>query len=267
MSPFLSTLAAGSSRGFGKNMGVKSFGRRYAESMTNYTGGTIYEVASPGNIDSYLDAATAEQDAILLVGPGTYNSNATDGDTYNSCPWRRKNVLIAGDTNDASTHIWTLNHSARRGKHLFTGGYSGTSNWKQAAFLHIKRPATSTTNYINAFAGQYNGYAINGGIVNCIFDSQGGGISWTYDNSNVGGNVKVNRCSFINYSAWYSSYSGTIGTNRVGNTLFGGARTSTFTDQGGNVEYATINSTTGDYSTATYPTAGHLYVPNTNYIY
>lgn len=267
MSPFLSTLAAGSSRGFGKNMGVKSFGRRYAESMTNYTGGTIYEVASPGNIDSYLDAATAEQDAILLVGAGTYNSNALQGDAYNSCPWRKKNVLIAGDTNDATTHIWTLNHTGQRGKHLFTGGYSGTSNWKQAAFLHIKRPATSTTNYINAIAGQVTNYSINGGIVNCIFDSQGGGISWIYDNNNASHNVKINRCSIINYSAWYSNYSGSSSAVRVGNTLFSGARTTTFSDQGGNVESATINSTTAAYSTATYPSAGHLYVPNTNYIY
>ena len=212
MSPLITTLAGGSSRGFGKNMGVKTAGRKYAEGYLSAYGGSLIELDTPGDFSSTLDAASPG-DAILFVEPGTYTSQATAGDAYNSCPWRKKQVLICGDTNDANEMVWGLNHAGQRGKHLWTGGYSEASqypNQKRCAYVHIKRYATSSTNYINALAGMVTNINMYGIMRNCIFDSQGGGISWIYDNNGRFANqVYVQYCTFFNYGgAWYNSYSG-----------------------------------------------------------
>lgn len=250
-------------------IGVGNAGSLYATSYLAATGGSLIEVSTTGSINTALDNAS-DGDAILLKTAGTYSVTCTTTDAYGSDPWRAKNVLIVGDVDDAGDITLIISKGSPRGMHLFAGG-STTHNpsiYKQMAFLTAFKNETSTTSYINALVAQVatSGPA-QGRMVNCIHNSNTGGISWIYNNSLLTTiDVEFVRCTFINYGTWYAKYSGSNDVITVSNTLFSGATVANYVDGGFNVTSATVNNTTGSYDTGTYSTAGHLFIPNTDVV-
>lgn len=248
---------------------IDAYGLDYANSYITTTGGSITTFTSTsGSIDTAID--NLSDGDVLLLSSGSYTLTSKSAGYLTSCPWRNKNILIAGAVLDANDVEITLTHNSERGKHIFAEA-SGTNIptiRKQMAFLRLKRLATSTTSYINSLCGGPTTYEAKGRMVNCILDLNNGNVSWHYDNSGTTGHdVKFIRTTFINYNTWGASYSGTAGIIDVDNCLFDSTTVTnkaTLTDC---VQSATITTSNGNYSTASYATAGHLYVPNTTAVF
>jgi hypothetical protein len=248
-------------------------GSAYASSYLATTGGSLIEITIPGSLNATLDNAS-DGDAILLKTAGTYTVNNLQTDAYGSCPWRLKNVLIAGDTEDASDFVVEFTKTAQRGMHLFAGGNttSPPSINKQGAFITFYTQNTSGTSYINALVAVVsNGSTAppKGRLVNCYIDQNTGDISWHYNNGNeVSIDVEFVRCTFANYTNWDASYSGRDDVITVTSSLFDGTTDTTeYVDGGGNTYSATVDTTNRTYSTSSYSTSGHLYIPNTTAVF
>jgi hypothetical protein len=246
-------------------------GSDYAASYIATTGGSITNFgATSGSLNSAIDALSDGD--VLLLQAGSYTLTSVQSASYTSCPWRNANVLIAGDVADPNDVVIELTHSADRGKHIFGEG-SGTDKVpsinKQMAFCRLKRLATSPTSYVNALAIGYGANPAKGRMVNCILDLNDSYVSWTYDNATTTDHdVKFIRTTFLNYNAWQASYTGSTGIIKVDNCVFDD--TTQETDRATLTDCETSVSVTisdGSYSTATYTTAGHLYVPNATAIF
>jgi len=245
-------------------------GALYAQSYIATTSGSIVEhVPTSGSLNSAIDALS-DGDALVLQ-PGSYTITALQCQGYGSDSWRKKNILIAGNTEDANDVVLEVTHSAQRGKHIFAGVDTAyhpahTIN-KQIAFVRYKRLATSTTNYINAFGGGYSSDPPKGRAVNCIFDFNNSYMSWFYDNYNRDYNdIKIVRCTFLNYNVWVSSYSGNSAAVVVVDSLFDDTSTNDKASVTSSTASATITVADGSYNTSTYGD-GHLYIPNTTAVF
>lgn len=255
-------------------VGGKTFGRLYAESYIAATSGSIIEVFTTDDLETEINNSS-DGDALLLE-PGSYTTDAQIVTaSFNSDPFRGKNILIVGDTDAAQDVVVEVDNDgdgAVRDHPVFTRAPTGTSTptiYRQLAFLVYKRLQTTGTNYANALVrGNTDGLGPPKGVmVNCYFDSNNGDVSWHYDNSNTAIDVRFIRCTFGNYANWDASYTGLDNVLDVGNCLFDKTTdTSEYVNLGGNVTSATVDITNRTYDTATYPTAGHLYVPNTDVI-
>lgn len=243
-------------------------GTDYANSYVATTGGTIV-TASPGSLNSLIDGRSDGD--VLLLADGTYTlTSTTVQSSFFSDPFRGKNILICGATS-AENVIVELDHTGDRDKGIFVGAttsYTPTVN-RQMAFITCKRLDTSATSYINSLVRINGNPKSLGRMVNCYFDNNNGNISWHYDNdSTTGSDVQFIRCTFANYNTWQASYTGRDDQVTVGSCLFANTTDQTeYVDGGGNVFPATVNTTTRTYDTATYPTAGHLYVPNATAVF
>ena len=248
------------------------FGSDYAASYIATTGGSITNFSgTTGSLNSAIDALSDGD--VLLLQAGSYTLTSVNSASYTSCPWRNKNVLIAGDVTDANDVVIELTHSGDRGKHIFAEGSAGTNRVptvnKQMAFCRLKRLATSPTSYVNALAIGYGTTPAKGRMVNCILDLNDSYVSWTYDNATTTDHdVKFIRTTFLNYNAWQASYTGSTGIIKVDNCVFDDSTQAsdraTLTDCGVSVS---VTVSDGSYSTAAYPTAGHLYVPNATAVF
>jgi len=250
---------------------VATEGYNYAQSYIATTGGSITTVTSAGSINTALNNLS-DGDVLLLASGNTYTvtSEATDG--YGNDPWRHKNVLICGDTDDAANVVLEWTKAAGRGMHIFGGGDSThvpTVN-KQSAFVTWYTQQTSETSYINALVAQVASTGpAKGRLVNCYIDQSTGGISWHYNNGNLTTiDVEFIRCTFANYSSWYESYSGRDDVITVTDCLFDDSTDTTeYVNGGGNTTGATVDTTNRSYNTGTYTSSGHLYIPNTTAVF
>lgn len=263
--------AAGSAGG-----GAKTFGRLYAESYTAATSGSIIEVATTDDLETEINSSS-DGDALLLE-PGTYDTDCQIVVTNSiSDVFRGKNILIVGDTDTAQDVLVNVDNDGdgtSRDHPIFAPSIgSAPTIYRQLAFLSYKRIQISTTNYISSLVSAYvSADSPMGVMVNCYFDNNNSAgsanVSWHYNNSNSSTiDVRFVRCTFASYDTWSASYSGLDNVVDVGSCLFSGATDTTeYVNLGGNVTSATIDTANRTYNTSTYPTAGHLYVPNTNVI-
>lgn len=253
---------------------AKTFGRLYAESYIAASGGSIIEVATTDDLETEINNSS-DNDALLLE-PGSYAYDALTRGSFYSDPFRGKNILIVGDTNEAQEVLVEVNHdgeAAARDHPIFTDN-TGPTIYRQLAFLAFKRLAITGTNYADALVrgNDTEVRSPRGVMVNCYFDNNNfdlrADISWHYDNNNrTTIDVRFIRCTFAYYQDWQASYSGLDNVLDVGNCLFDKTTDTTeYVNLGGNVVNAVIDTTNRTYDTATYPTAGHLYVPNTDVI-
>jgi len=252
------------------SFGSGTNGSDYVQNYLLSTGGSLNTVNTSDDLRQIIDNAS-DGDAIL-ISPGTYQIGPKDADyPAERSIFGDSDVLICGDTDDAADVVIDFNHdeyTSVRDHPVFIGSTPSTNT--QLAFLtYFRNPdATISTNYNTAMALLSNTDCF-GIAVNVYFDLDNDNVSWHYDNSNSSGNdVRFIRCTFANYSDWLSSYSGRDDQIDVGNCLFNGSiETGEFIDLGGNVTNASINETSRTYSTSTYSSAGHLYVPNTDAIF
>jgi len=244
--------------GGGGGGGVAATGDGYADSYIANTGGTKFTYSIPGNINTVIDGMS-DGDALVL-GIGAYTVNCLAADSYSSDMFRRKNILITGETADASDVVLEPLFGAQRGKHIFTKNtYMVPDFTRQLAFLRLNRTSSSGTNYINALAGAVSGSMYKGVAVNCIIDINGD-VSWTYDNNNTSGDhIKWVRCSFVNYTAWDNKYTGNLAGITVQECVF-----ETTYQTGVNLIGVSYSNVAVDanynYNAASY-VAGHLFLP------
>lgn len=183
------------------------------------TSGNLTSVTYAGsgvqNLNATIDAMT-DGDALLLE-PGEYEidgiEDTTDGGRHTNDYIRMRNIAICGKTFDPADIIIHLREgSAPSGYDPIFGAYSGTdTNWLRH-FSHVRliRYSSDSTAWATAIDGYHNGDT-KGYAKNVIFDFNSGIVSWKYNNSGGTSKVKVEDCSFVNYSAWLSSYSGQSG--------------------------------------------------------
>ena len=248
----------------------EAVGTPYATSYLATTGGSLIN-ATPGSLDTVIDNAS-DGDAILLES-GAYTINATPFGSYTSDPFRQKNILICGAAS-AEYVVVTVDHdgtSAVRDHPVFSGSdssHTSTVN-RQMAFLTFLRQQTSTLNYSSSLVYGNGAPSPIGRMVNCYFDSNNGNLSWHYDNTaSTTIDVEFVRCTFANYATWQASYTGRDDVLTVTSCLFDDTTDTTeYVNGGGNVVSATVDTTARTYDTATYATAGHLYVPNTTAVF
>ena len=250
-------------------------GRKYAESYIATTGGTITPVATTDNLTTAVSNATDGD--VLLLAEGSHDlDGAIVQSGFISDPFQKKNVLICGDTDIPQNVL--INYDADGTAAVRDGGIFNSdnavacSNYRQIAFLAFRTVQTHTLSYSSTLV--HNGYGGSsypaiGRATNCYIDYNNGNIAWIYDNSNATNvDVEWTRCTFANYFSWVTKYSGANGVNTVTSCLFDDTTvTAEYTDGGGNVASATVDTTNRTYSTGTYPTAGHLYIPNTTAIF
>lgn len=243
-----------------------SSGGQYATSYIATTLGSITEHGSTsGSLNSAIDALS-DGDALLLAA-GSYTIDALQCQGYGSDSWRNKNILIAGNTQNANDVVLEVTHSAQRGKHIFasvdTATYPAATVNKQIAFVRYKRLATSTTSYINAIAVGYSSDPAAGRAVNCIFDFNNSNVCWMYDNYNrTTHDIEFVRCTFLNFNGWVASYSGAAGQIIVGDSMFDAAYSTELRATVTSSTTAYVSVADGSYNTSTY-SDGHLYIPNT----
>jgi len=235
-----------------------TFGEDYANSYLATTGGSL--LTASGSIDSTIDSAS-DGDAILIPS-GTHTITPLSSQNGRD-PFRLKNVLIVGDTNDPTTVTIDYNPDANgneRDHPLFSNrGYtSAASTYKQMAFCTMFRNADTYlgTNYSNALCRLFD--PTEGIMINVYIDLDTQDVSWHYDNGNSSDNdVRFIRCTFANYGTWQSDYSGRDDQITVSNCAFEGTTlTGSYVDGGGNVTNTTSAST-----------AGYNYVPNTTAVF
>jgi len=250
---------------------ASSSGGQYATSYIATTSGSITEHGvTSGTLNDAIDALSDGD--VLLLAAGSYTITALQCQGYGSDSWRNKNILIAGDTEDANDVVLEVTHSAQRGKHIFasvnTATYPAATVNKQIAFVRYKRLATSGTNYINAIAVGYSTDPAAGRAVNCIFDFNNSNVCWMYDNyARTTHDIEFVRCTFLNYATWGGSYSGAAGQIIVGDCLFDDTySTETRATVTSSTASATITVADGSYNTSTYGD-GHLYIPNTTAVF
>jgi hypothetical protein len=245
---------------------ISTLGRDYVSSYLATTGGSLITVSSGGDLRAAIDGAT-DGDAIL-VNEGTYQLGpAVGSDTLHS----GKDVLIAGNTDVPQNVVLDFDHDTNtdiRDHDVFSTSCSTTNC--QIAFLTFFRNPTTTinTNYNSTILGGGNG-TTKGIAVNVYFDLDDKLVAWHYDNNeNTAHDVRFLRCTFANYSTWTTSYSGRNDVIDVGNCLFDDTTvTNEYVNLGDNVTSGTVDTGNRTYNTSTYPTAGHLYIPNTTAVF
>ena len=223
-------------------------------------------MSSGGDLRAAIDGAT-DGDAIL-VDEGTYSTGPVSGD---DSIFSTKQVLIAGNTDAPQNVVIDFDHDAEgdiRDHPIFEQGT--TSTYSQLAFLTFFRNPTTTisTNYNSSLMKGGSGTA-KGIAINVYFDLDDKLVAWHYDNNdNTAHDVRFLRCTFANYSTWTASYSGLDNVIDVGNCLFDDTTDQTeYVNLGGNVTSGTVDTGNRTYNTSTYPTAGHLYIPNTTAVF
>jgi len=200
-----------------------------------HTGGTVREVtggtseAGATDLTSVIQDTAANGDLIyLLPATGTqfghFKYLGSTGGGNN--PFADKQIAIVGAAIKPNNTFFWHDHDggdSTRDHPLFQKSYTGSApsndsekalTYRQFMFnLTYHRHRTSTTNYENAITKELDG---GGTIMNCILDLNNGEISWRYHNS--GGTTyrrSFKHCTFLNYSAWDSPYSGSTGAVRV----------------------------------------------------
>ena len=253
---------------------IPTNGRKYADSYIATTGGTITPVATTDNLTTAVSSATDGD--VLLLAEGSHDlDGAIVQSGFISDPFQKKNVLICGDTDIPQNVLVNFDAdgtaAVRDGSTFVSDSAVACSNYRQMAFLAWRTVQTHSLSYSSALVNNNNGGSSAptiGRATNCYIDYNGGDISWIYDNLNVTSvDVEWTRCTFANYGSWVSKYSGANAGNTATNCLFDDTTQSEYTDGGSNVTSATVDTTNRTYDTGTYPTAGHLYIPNTTAIF
>jgi len=241
------------------------YGAAYAASYLATTGGTLHHISPSDDLTNTM-ANAARGDAILL-DKGLYQCGMpSGGTTFHG----GKEVLVVGNTAFPQLVVIEFdsdNPSNVRDHPIFE---NSPSTYTQLAFLTFWRNPTTDfgTNYANAILRGSNN-ACKAIAVNVYFDLDDYLVSWIYDNnSRTTHDLRIYRSTFANYSTWMSKYSGQSNVIDVGNCLFDDTTITTeFVNLGGNIYSAVVDTTDRKYDEETYPTAGHLYVPNTNAIF
>lgn len=238
----------------------------YAQSYIAQTGGSLITVSVGGNVRAAIDSSL-DGDAVL-IDEGTYSVGTS---SVGSAIHGGKEILIAGNTDIPQNVVIDYNHDVPeeiRDHPVFKDDCNTTNT--QLAFLTFYRNPTNTisTNY-NSTLVQGNSGTTKGIAINVYFDLDDKLVAWNYDNSNnTTHDVRFLRCTFANYSSWVSSYSGSDGVIDVGNCLFDDSTITTeYINLGNNFAGAVVDTANRSYNTLTYPTAGHLYIPNTTAVF
>lgn len=233
------------------------------------TSGNLTSVtyAGPGiqNLNATIDAMS-DGDALLLE-PGEYeidgvtDTSDTHPSQYTNDYFRMRNIAICGKTFDPADIIIHLREGPAPGDYGYDpifGAYSGTSTDWLRHFSHVRliRHTTATYAYATAIDGYHQGDT-KGYAKNVIFDFDDGPVSWKYNNSGSTSKVKIEDCSFVNYSTWLGSYSGATGSLVVEDCAFDDTTNTTdaqVTFSGTNAQSVTFGA---DYN-YTPTTSGHL---------
>ena len=245
---------------------ILTSGRLYADSYLATTGGSLITVASDGDVRAAIDGST-DGDAIL-IDEGTYAFGpATSSVLIHS----GKEVLIAGNTDTPQSVVIDFDHDANGDTrdHPVFGAQNLTTNTQLAFLTFYRNPTTTISTNYNSSLLKGGGGQSRGIAVNVYFDLDDKLVAWHYDNNDyTTHDVRYLRCTFANYSSWTASYSGRDDVVDVGNCLFDDTTDQTeYVDLGSNVYSATVNTASRSYSTSSYPTAGHLYIPNTTAVF
>ena len=203
-----------------------------------HTSGTIREVtggadeANATNLDTMI-TSTANNGDLILLNPasgstfGHFKITHSVGDDSSSAnPFANKQIaIVGGGLKPNNIFVWHDHDgdTGRRDHAIFQRSWTGSApsndsdralTYRQFFFnLTYHRHQTSTTNYENAIT---RGPMGGGTMLNCIIDFNNGEWSWRYDNSNQSVyRVSYKHCTFLNYSAVDSPYSGSSTAVRV----------------------------------------------------
>ena len=203
-----------------------------------HTSGTIREVtggadeANATNLDTMI-TSTAQNGDLILLNPASGSTfghfkitHSTGDDASSANMFANKQIaIVGGGLKPNNIFVWHNHDGAtgRRDHPIFQRSWTGSApsdeagralTYRQFLFnLTYHRHQTSTTNYENAIT---RGPMGGGTMLNCIIDFNNGEWSWRYDNSNqTTYRVSYKHCTFLNYSAVDSPYSGSSTAVRV----------------------------------------------------
>ena len=249
-----------------------------------HTSGTVREVtggadeANATNLDTMI-TSTAKNGDLILLNPASGSTfghfkitHSTGDDSYAANPFANKQIaIVGGGLKPNNIFVWH-NHdgtAGRRDHPILQRAWTGSSpsndteralTYRQYMFnLTYHRHQTSGTNYENALTRAPMG---GGTMLNCIIDLNNGDYSWKYDNDNQSTlRMSFKHCSFLNYDAVDSSYSGQQAAVRVIDCAFEDAsnRLTEITDLGTNQESVNFDNWKYDnYTTANIETTSAI---------
>lgn len=242
---------------------TRSAGKIFADDYIATSNGSLIEATLSDDINTLIDNSS-DGDAILL--PDGYSDTLTPvtADAYHSDPFRGKAVLICGDISwDTGEGIaLTQTDTSDRDNPLFTRSGSGTSFYRQLAFLKYTRINNSADNYSSGLVRGNEVGAPTGKATNVLFDLNNQAVAWHYDNpASASIDVRFINCTFFNSSSWLNSYTGRDDVITVSNCLIQDSTPEIDEVIDTNTTVGATLNVDGSYDTTTYSDRGHLYIP------